>query len=320
MAGGSGMHRRWGFAVTVAVVVVLAGRAGSLPASDGTPTPPPTGHRTPVSTDGPAEARETSPPGTPTAAPVDPDNPYGRETLVVGLNGSAAPGTNRTAEIRSALSYWSENGSSYTGYDVSFEYDPSAESPDIRLSFVDSIPVCGFDSDSDNLTLGCAPVPRETASTPVEVRIVDGFTAASTQRILIHEIGHALGLDHGGEPQAVMARRTVAYPQRLAYTYAVVEETDCHHPGAVNRQLDGAEEFLESGGAGTVASAVSVTEVDDEGDAYLVVVLTDDDRACSSDRVVYTTRSWDCLADGDCRGRDDGVTLTLQGIRTEAIG
>lgn len=302
----------------ILVVVLLAGCSGVLSGEGDSPV------ATDSITETPTDAAPTtvSPTPSPTATPepVDPDNPYGTEELVVGLNDSSARDVNRTAVVLSALAYWEENATEYAGYPVSFEYNESASDPDIEIRLVDGVDSCGLTHDPGNLTLGCSPVPTETARTPVAVRVMNNFTTASTARILKHELGHALGLDHDDEPSAVMAARMAAYPQSLEYTYTVVEDTDRHHPGAVNRQLAGAEEFLETGGGGTIASDMSVTEVYSEANADLTVMLTDDDRACSDDSVVCTEGSWNCLENGGCRGADSGVTLTLNQIKTEAIG
>lgn len=282
----------------------------STPASTLTAEPTPTASSTPTQT-----VRRT-----PTPEPIDPDNPYGSAELVVGFEDSSTREVDRTDVVQSALSYWSANASTYAGYDVTFRFDESAAEPDIRIRLVDSIPRCGVESDPENVTLGCSPVPRETAPTPVEVRVRNDFSASSTERILRHELGHALGLGHGDEPEAVMAERQVAYPATLSYTYHVIEETSRHHPTGVNRQLAGAAEFLETGGNGTIASDVTVTEVESEADADLTVVLTDDEGACPGEEVVCTEGDWSCLDGGGCAGRESGVTLTLARIRTDAIG
>lgn len=286
--------------------------AGATPASTITEAPTPTPTPSPVSTE--AESRMSTP------EPVDPDNPYGKPDLVVRVNDSSSRDVNRTAVILSAQSYWEGNASSYAGYDVTFRVEESTTDPDVEIRLVDSIPDCGVESDPENVTLGCAPVPRGTAPTPVVIWVVNDFTAASTEAILKHELGHALGVDHGQEPATVMSERQVAYPATLEYAYHVVEDTDRHHPGAVNRQLAGAEEFLETGGGGTIASDVTVREVDDGAEADLTVVLTDDERACPDGGVVCTEGDWSCLDGGDCAGRESGVTLTLRQIKTEAIG
>lgn len=257
---------------------------------------------------------------TETPEPVDPDNPYETKTLVVGLNDSSTRDVNRTDVILSALSYWEGNSSQYADYTVTFRFNQSARDPDIEIHLVDSIPACGVESDPENVTLGCSPIPEQRARTPVDVRIVNKFIDTSTERILKHELGHALGLDHDDEPETVMAESLVAYPSSLEYTYHVTDETGRHHPGGVNQQLAGAEEFLETGGGGTIASEVTVTEVENEAEADLTVVLTDDERACPDDRVVCTEGDWACLDKGDCKGRQSGVTLKLVQIKTDAIG
>lgn len=304
--------------VLLAVTLLLAGCAdlASDPDPGATPDGTITGTETPTPSPVPTETERR----TPTPEPVDPDNPYGDPELVVGVNDSSTRTVNRTGVILSALSYWDANASSYVDYDVTFTLEESATDPDIEIRLVDSITDCGLESDPENVTLGCAPVPRETARTPVEVRVVNDFTASSTERILRHELGHALGLDHDDEPATVMAAQQVAYPASMEYTYHVVEDTNRHHPGAVNRQLAGAEEFLETGGGGTIPSDVTVRDVDSEADADLTVVLTDDEDACPDDGVVCTEGSWDCLDGAVCAGRDSGATLTLSRIKTEAIG
>lgn len=159
----------------------------------------PTASATPTSSETPSP----SPTESPTPTPESP-NPWGKDTLVVGVE-QRVPARHDIHEIiHEALAYWAENAATFAGYDISYRYRPNSANPDIQIILVNTIHRCGEHSGE---LAGCAPLITHTPPRPAEVKIVDGYRKAWMVTTLMHEIGHTLGLGHRDEPAHIMSNQ-----------------------------------------------------------------------------------------------------------------
>lgn len=296
------------------VVTVLAGCSGATTDSDSTNTPVVT---TDVPTEEPTAIPTSTDSPTPTPPLVHPANPYGSENLTVAVVDDSRTGYDRTAELQEAFEFWEEHSAERPGYPVRFERDDDAPDPDIVVRFVDEIGSCGLHG-SDGRTLGCADLVRDSAPSPVEIEVRNEFDRDTTAGILTHEFGHALGLDHDGGPRGVMRESIATAPMEVEVTYAVDVDSS-YHAGAVDDQIDGAVEFVESGANGTIASDVTMTEVDDPSGATVHMEISGDRDACGGD-VYCVEYNLDCYVDDDCTLTDAaGTELTTANMEHEYL-
>jgi hypothetical protein len=133
-----------------------------------------------------------------------PSNPWGTETLTVGVEHSAGPWRNVTGLVAETLDYWERNVAEYGAYGVGFELRPNASNPDIVVNYAEDISVCGTTSMDGGV--GFAPVISDASppDPPESICVRQGFTDASTRHILKHEFGHLLGISHGEPPTDLM--------------------------------------------------------------------------------------------------------------------
>jgi len=133
---------------------------------------------------------------------VDEDNPYGEETLVVGVDASEAE-RNVTPVVTDSLEYWEENSEQYADYPIEYQLDADAEHPDVQIVWVTDLEDC--DSVSDPAIAGCADLVEDTAPGTALVEVETGLSREQATETLRHELGHTLGLRHGDAPQDVMS-------------------------------------------------------------------------------------------------------------------
>lgn len=133
---------------------------------------------------------------------VDNPNPYGKQTLVVGLEQETTARHDMQEIVRNALAYWEANSETYAGYPIEYQYRANAADPDVSIRLVDDIHSCGGHTGE---IAGCAPLVQHASPDTAEIRIVDGYRQEWMTTTLKHEFGHTLGLDHSDEPSHIMS-------------------------------------------------------------------------------------------------------------------
>ena len=292
---------------SLALVVLLAGCGGSLPApvDSGTATPAWTG---------------------------DPDNPYREQTLTVALADEVGTDRDYAPLVQEALDYWEQHSEEYAGYPIEYELRPDAADPDVRVRFVESIDSCGHDG--TQLTAGCAPyVTDGPVNRPANVRIETGYDNASTVLLLQHEFGHTLGLSHDDAPQDVMSAQAKLYtlPQPDAtdralpwdspdLTYAVdYDGVPPSERDATRRQVEAALGYVADSADGTVPENVTFTRVSDPERANVTVRFADSDPCSEGDGSCGSLRGLDPDGD-DALETYSQLSITVVGLDTEARG
>lgn len=259
------------------LLVVLSG-CGSASLEGPAPTTTPQTFTGTATTDVPSattteqDASSSTTTGTPTPKPVD--NPWGREPVVIGVDGSRDPNRNYTSPVSRAVEFWETNGSNATAWPPVFRLSPDASNPDVVVRFVSTLEACG--TESTELTVGCA-ARLDADDEPAEPEVVFvnmGLTNESTYRVVRHELGHVLGLEHGQGPGAVMKPYDRVFDRVIRVYFE-------HHSGVTAVRLDREEqaarafEYYAEGADGHVTEELEFAVVEDRPGADVVIEFFD---------------------------------------------
>ncbi|MHB9287459.1 matrixin family metalloprotease [Halobacteriales archaeon Cl-PHB] len=225
------------------------------------------------------------------------DNPWGKATLTVALSNEAGAWRDLSPLVADALAHWERQDASYARYQVDYRFSPNATDPDLVVRYVGNISACsGSRTDGG---VGYAPI-ISAASPPMPQEAVcvrAGYSEESTRRILKHEFGHVLGLEHGDEPVALMrpdygylpvprpghAVRTATFPRTLS-VYVDRSRIHARRDLVARRQAAQAIAYVETGGEGRLDEPPAITTVDSRQAADVVVTFGALDE-CESRRV-----------------------------------
>lgn len=294
--------------VCLLVLIVVLGGCATSPVETETPPTDPTTEPapdvdSPTATQTDTRTRTPSPTPTETATPIPdrPDNPWQKEPVIIGIDNSADPDRNYTAPVLEAVDYWHANGEGYTAWESNFSVEPNADSPDIVIRFVNDIPACG--PDESGVTIGCASLLyADSHPDDPEVVLVNlGLTDQSTYRVVRHELGHILGLEHGEGPSGVMAEYSEVFNQVVRVHFEFETRAD-HEKRDTRTQAGYAFDYYSSGAEGFLSEEVEFA------------VITDPEAA---DVIIQVNESG-----GDSRGYNEGdhVVIELNGIQTSHRG
>lgn len=301
--------------VVICLVVVLAGCGGLVAENSPAPT---------ENTSEPATAENGEPTVEEEASAESVDNPWGSETIEVGIVNTANESRNIEPLVAETIEYWNTDGSEYATYDVNFTLAPDKSEVDVMVLFREDF-TCG--ERVNDLTSGCAPkiTPDSTVGErPQHVDIESGYTDNATATILTHEFGHVLGLGHSDEPQAFMQTRlqlkTYPIPSHTERTnpwgnetvrYYVRWETHSGNRAESERQIAETFSSLESETDEPISNATFV-EVDDRRLANITIEF--DTGECES-----TGQSCRVNEGVDIDGHGDIDRLTMTTIRLDGI-
>jgi hypothetical protein len=276
-------------------------------------------------------SRPIGPGATTTAEPVpDSGHPWRGETLTVGVVDPTASDRDLAALVRNAAAYWDRHADEYAGYGVTFDVRPNASNPDVRVVYSPDTRRC--DDGDDDPELGCAPVidTGDDPTQPVRVEITPGYSDPTTTRVIKHELGHVLGLDHDDQPQSVMAaeldatrlptpnatERPLPWGDRNLSVY--VDATTHTH----RQQVEHALAYFERGAHGSLAETPTFSTVDDPDAADVVVRVEASPVPVSSlDEPGSTVEIYGVDPDGDdALERYTAAEITVAGIDDGASG
>lgn len=251
------------------------------------------------------------------------DNPWGSETVTVGITNLANESRDLSPMVSEALTYWAE--SEHGTYNVSFDLRPDRSDVDLMVVFQERVEC------NQAVTAGCAPLLDSRDSVqerPLRVQIEAGYTDTSTVTVLKHEFGHVLGLTHSDKPQefmtaslSLMKFKEPNFAERrnpwMTEDIGVYVDWQNHQGdrAPTERQFERAFGYYEEASTTPQVSFERVSEP-------------------SQARVIVQFNTGDCeVTPGSCRRHDgtdtDGhgdinvlntTTITLEGIDQERVG
>lgn len=276
-------------AITLALLVVLAGCAGVVQEETPTPTTTSAVETTTSATEATAattEVGETTE-GTTTEAP--PENPWRSETVTVAVRNGVNQSRDVTPLVDETLAYWNEHADEYGDYSVEFVSTPNARGADVTVELVPRISECG-DHDAES-TVGCAALLESgtVADRPERVAVVAGYTNDSTREILRHEFGHLLGIEHGEEPMPTMkalskhtylsqpdaTSRTLPWRSSDLSVYVDGRNWTTLERRHAREQVEHALQYYEDGAEGHVPANVTFELTENESAANVVISWPD---------------------------------------------
>ena len=214
------------------------------------------------------------------------------DRVVVGVDDDVRPERNVTGLVRDAVAYWESGaGAPHRNYTVEFVVRPNATDPDVTVAVVEDIVDCGTEPSA--YTVGCAPVLNRHRLAPddARIRVVAGYTDASTREILRHEFGHLHGRLHGQAPMPTMNTTSdhVRLPQpnaterRNAWAFSNLDVyvgrsnlTDLERDD-FQREALAALSWVADGAGGAVAADLQFEVVDERADADIVIEQSNGD-------------------------------------------